>query len=134
MRLNNDLKSAQDYEFYIRVARFGKCAVVEEPLVKFYQHDEGRITSAASSHRRKTLYKVLVNNADLFSHREALFFKAKVELLTACDCSNLLIGMLQYLRGVCFLLLACMYMSLSVKILYRGASGLILSSCRLSNN
>lgn len=133
IRLNEDLRSAQDYEFYIRVSQHGKCAVVEEPLVLFYQHSEARITTSAASHRRDTLYKVLADNSNLFSASESRFYEAKVEILTAGDHENLVVGILQYLKGSYFLLLAHSYPSLSVRILWRGAKG-VLSNCKQKYN
>ena len=133
IRLNEDLRSAQDYEFYIRVSQHGRCAVVEEPLVLFYQHSGARITTSAASHRRATLYKVLADNSNLFSASESRFFKAKVEILTAGDHENLVVGIVQYLKGTCFLLLAHSYLSLSVRILWRGAKK-VFSNCKQKYN
>ena len=129
IRLNEDLRSAQDYEFYLRVSQHGKCAVVEEPLVLFYQHSGLRITTSAVSHRRATLYKVLADNSNLFSASESRFFKAKVEILTAGDHENIARGIVQYSKGLCFLLLAGSYPSLSVRILWRGVRQ-VLSNCK----
>ena len=47
LRVSEELRAAQDWEFYMRLSRFGDFSVVEECLARYYEHDEARITGNA---------------------------------------------------------------------------------------
>jgi|LSQX01.3.fsa_nt_gb glycosyltransferase involved in cell wall biosynthesis len=46
---NTELKSAQDYEMWLRIAKEFKIAYVDEPLVKYHIHNSERISSNAGN-------------------------------------------------------------------------------------
>lgn len=46
IRLLNELPSAQDFEFYIRLSRFGKIVAVDENLMYYYRHEGPTITKS----------------------------------------------------------------------------------------
>jgi glycosyltransferase involved in cell wall biosynthesis len=130
IRLNPELKSAQDYEFYIRVSVNGKIGVVEDPSVNFYHHEGVRITNETRTLRRATWYTILYDNLSLFSARERRFYIAKVELLTACDSPSLMRAVLQYIKGFIYIITALKYPWFSLVILNRGARGILQNVVR----
>lgn len=81
LRLRDNLKSAQDYEFYIRVSNLGKIGVESEPLCNFYHHEEARITNTNVCDKEKSLNMVMNYNKHLFNYDEQSFFQAKILLL-----------------------------------------------------
>ena len=46
IRLTDELGSAQDFEFYMRVSDSGTIAVVSECLIRYHRHGEGSITGS----------------------------------------------------------------------------------------
>lgn len=44
-KYNEEMKSAQDYEYWLRIAKEGKVDYVDEPLVNYYIHEGDRIST-----------------------------------------------------------------------------------------
>lgn len=127
IRLDPDLPSAQDYEFYIRVSIFGKFGVVETPQVIFNVHQYARITNSTRNLRRNTLNRILKKNVALFSEREKMFYIAKMEIITAGDQVHFTKALYQFLYGVLNLIKARKYPKLGVIILFRGTRDLLVT-------
>ena len=97
LRLRNDLKSAQDYEFYMRVSAIGIIGVNSSPLVNFYHHSEKRITTQNISNKESTLLKVLEYNKNIFSKEEISFYINRTNLLIIPKDINLLMLLKRFL-------------------------------------
>jgi glycosyltransferase involved in cell wall biosynthesis len=125
LRLDGSLRSAQDYDFYLRLFQYGEVGVVEEPLIRFHLHDAVRITTSSHSHRFDTLKRVLESNRALFSSREYRFCRAKIELMTAFDRASFFLGVYVWLRAAGKLILSCIYPNLTLSVLIRAGVSLL---------
>lgn len=87
LRLESSLTAAQDWEFYIRIAKLGSIGVVEEYLVNYYAHSGPRISS--DPYKKLQAWKsVLELHEEHLSIREKGFIAAKLKWKSAQTCSS----------------------------------------------
>lgn len=60
---NNDIKSAQDYDFWLRISKEYKVGYVEKPLVNYHAHDGQRI-STNPDNKIQGLEKIIEINSE----------------------------------------------------------------------
>lgn len=130
LRLRNKLKSAQDFEFYIRIAELGRIAVVDEVLMNFMAHGGVRI-SGDRIKKRQSYIEILQMHSDLFSNREKFFNVAKMELLSAPYLGGRVGPICRFLKGSFFLLLALKAPRLSRYLWMKSFKGIIKLTCGL---
>lgn len=105
LRLRDELASAQDYEFYMRVARLGRIANLNEPQVLFVNHDGNRITGDRLQ-QRESYMKILRLDREMFTFREYSFNVAFAELWSACARQAFTSVFYSYFKGTWYLFIA----------------------------
>ena len=129
MRLRDSLGSAQDFEYYIRIAEAGLIALLAEPQVLFYWHDEGRI-SGDPVKKRQSYREIIRMNPELFDRRERFFLQAKGDIRCAQYLESYMHAFLAHCRGAMMLVLACRWPSMSWKLWWTGFRGMVLRGIR----
>ncbi len=112
LRLRGELMSAQDFEFYMRIALEGVIVSVSEPLILFYAHDGPRI-SGNRLKKKQSYERILQMNRNIFGFEDVMFNRAKMELMTAPFLSSIWAGFFTYIKGTLLLLAAFCLPSIS---------------------
>ncbi len=105
LRLREELASAQDFEFYIRVSQFGSIALLPEPQVLFKIHDGERITGDRLK-KRKSYLQILRLDRDMFTFRERCFLIGKIDINSASVRQSYLSMLFYHFKGIVLLLIA----------------------------
>ena len=129
LRLRDELASAQDYEFYLRVAQYGRIAVLDELQVMYLVHTGERI-SGNRLKKRKSYFQILEFNRELFSFREYYFNLAKIELRSAPYSESAGQVIYRHCKGALSLLLAMKEPGLSASLWATSFKGIILRAKR----
>ena len=112
MRLRDELASAQDFEYYIRVAQAGVITSVHDALILFYAHDGVRI-SGNRLKKKESYEQILKMNREILGFEDVMFNRAKMDLMTAPFLSSIWGGFFAYLTGTLRLIAAFCLPSIS---------------------
>lgn len=101
IRLNNELSSCQDFDFYVEVSKLGRVLLLTDASVNYYAHAELRISDGRSK-KGENFSRILKQRRGELSFREVVFSSAKVHLFSApyvdtvwCAFGHLLLGAAQ---------------------------------------
>ena len=109
------MASAQDFEYYIRIADEGLIALCGEPLVLFNMHPGIRI-SGDRVKKRESFKAILEMEPHRFGWRDRLFNEAKGDILCASSIEQLSGALAMYMRGSAKLLLSFQLFSVSTDL------------------
>jgi len=105
LRLNRELSSCQDFDFYVEVSRLGSVRLLEGAYVNYYAHDQLRISDGRSK-KGENFALILQHRRAKLSFREAVFSSAKVRLFSAPYTDTLRAAAYQFILGSAQLVLA----------------------------
>jgi len=124
MRLRDELASAQDFEYYIRIVEVGQIGVCSVPLLLFHMHPGMRI-SGDRIKKRASFREILKINPNRFNFRERLFNQAKGDLLCAPDLDRIFDALVMYLNGTLQLLSSFQLFAVSKSLWINCSRGLL---------
>ena len=105
IRLNNELSSCQDFDFYVEVSKLGSVLLLADASVNYYAHAEVRISDGRSK-KGENFSRILKQRRGELSFREAVFSSSKVHLFSAPYTDAAWVAVGQFLLGSAQLIVA----------------------------